>query len=82
MVVRKSLTGSRLCPRNQVGMLLAFETTTPFLHDALLDVDLPHPGSGSLGSPIRTGTAQMAAPQLPPGIGCNPGDNRAVELRR
>jgi hypothetical protein len=43
-------------------MLLAFETSTPFWHDALLDVNWPHLGCGSLGSAFRTGTTQVAAP--------------------
>jgi hypothetical protein len=43
-------------------MLLASETTTPSLHDALLDVNWSHLGCGSLGGTFRTGTAQVAAP--------------------
>ena len=61
MAARKTLRGSILRQTSRIGMLLAFETTTPFSHDALLDIDLSHLGRGSLGRPIRTGTAQVAA---------------------
>jgi hypothetical protein len=43
-------------------MLLASETTTPSLYDALLDVNWSHLGCGGLGSTFWTGTAQVAAP--------------------
>ena len=62
-------------------MLLASETTTPSLHDALLDVNWSHLGCGSLGSTFRTGTAQVAAPQLHFGLSRNPSDYGAADIR-
>jgi hypothetical protein len=59
-------------------MLLAFAISTLWLHDALLDVDLSHLGASSGGHAFRTGTPQMAAPQLLPAISCHPSDNGAA----
>jgi hypothetical protein len=62
-------------------MLLALENQHSFWHNALLDVNWSHLGCGSVGSAFRTGTTQVAAPQLHPSFGCHPRDNGAAHVR-
>jgi hypothetical protein len=76
----KVFTAGQLRLPDPFGMLLALAIPTPQSYDALLDVDLSNLSASSLGHAFRTGTPQMAAPQLLSGISRHPRDNRAACL--